>query len=329
MLSEQGVPPWVRLRTLLDLEGRSAADGETAAAREATLADPRVRQLLADVTRWPGTVLNSHRSASQSFHTLEFLSELLAGSGPPPAEVGIALDRILESMGADGIPRLPMTYSATHGGPGVEMNAWALCDAPTLLLSLVRFGRGADPRVCAGIRALSALIRDNGWPCAVSPELSFRGPGRKDDPCPYATLIMLRLLAASGACGACGGEAAAAASAAATAAGAESLLDCWARSRERSPYLFRMGTDFRKLKAPFLWYDILHVAEVLSLFPAVRLDSRFLEMVGLIRSRRTADGSYLAESVYAPYKEWDFGQKKAPSPWIGFLVRRLEKRLVS
>ncbi|NTW90442.1 MAG: hypothetical protein HGA35_00625 [Erysipelotrichaceae bacterium] len=45
------------------------------------------------------------------------------------------------------------------------------------------------------VTALMELVRENGWPCAVSKELGkFRGPGRKEDPCPFANLAMLKAL---------------------------------------------------------------------------------------------------------------------------------------
>ena len=47
-------------------------------------------------------------------------------------------------------------------------------------------------------------------------------------------------------------------------------MDLWQNSREKHPYQFYMGTDFRKVKAPLVWYDILHVADVLCRFKNVR-----------------------------------------------------------
>ena len=49
-------------------------------------------------------------------------------------------------------------------------------------------------------------------------------------------------------------------------AGIECLLSLWENSREAHPYMFFMGTDFRKLKVPYIWYDLLHVADVLSTY---------------------------------------------------------------
>ena len=129
---------------------------------------------------------------------------------------------------------------------------------------------------------LAGLVRDNGWPCAVSPELgSWRGPGRKEDPCPFANLAMLKALA----------QAPEWRDSPAARAGAETLLALWAESRERHPYIFYMGTDFRKLKVPFVWYDLLHVLDVLTQFPWLHDDPRLREMAGLLASKADARGS--------------------------------------
>ena len=63
------------------------------------------------------------------------------------------------------------------------------------MYALVKFGLQDNPAVRSAIEYLAGLVRDNGWPCAVSKELgNFRGPGRKEDPCPFANLAMLKAL---------------------------------------------------------------------------------------------------------------------------------------
>ena len=102
---------------------------------------------------------------------------------------------------------------------------------------------------------------------------SFRGPGRKDDPCPYANLAMLKALSAleewrdGDACR----------------TGAETLLSLWSESTTRHPYMFYMGTDFRKLKVPLVWYDLVHVLDVLSRFPWLHTDPRLLDMLAVLK----------------------------------------------
>jgi hypothetical protein len=183
---------------------------------------------------------------------------------------------------------------------------------------LVEFGLGREPAVRSAVEHLTGLVRDNGWPCVVSKELGgFRGPGRKDDPCPFANLAMLKLLSAVDDLRDC----------AAARAGAEALLTLWSESLSRHPYMFFMGTDFRKLKAPFVWYDLLHVLDVLSRFPWLGEDARLLDMLGVLRGKADTEGRFTAESVWTAWKDWEFGQKKAPSRWVTLLAWRIIARV--
>jgi len=207
----------------------------------------------------------------------------------------------------------------THfGGSGQDTYGWALCDAPLLLYILVKMGLAGEKKIQEGIAYLAGLSRANGWPCAVSQELGkFRGPGRKDDPCPYATLLVLKLLLAAPGTG----------SFESVRNGVDSLLDLWQRSLDVHPYQFYMGTDFRKLKAPFIWYDLLHVAEILSQSESAKTDERFKAMLGLVNSKAGPDGLFTPESVWKAWQDWEFGQKSQPSYWLTFLVRRINFRM--
>jgi hypothetical protein len=174
-----------------------------------------------------------------------------------------------------------------------------------------------DSRVQAGIEYVNALVRENGWPCAASPELgTFRGPGRKEDPCPYATLVMLNVLA----------HIPELQKSKSARVGVEALLQLWEQSKEEHPYIFYMGTDFRKLKAPMFWYDILHVLDVLSRFEWVWKDKRFQQMLNVVETKANPEGQFVPESVWMAWKEWDFSQKKIPSRGLTFFVQRILKR---
>ena len=111
------------------------------------------------------------------------------------------------------------------------------------------------------------------------------------------------------------------------AASVNALLSLWENSLEQHPYMFYMGTDFRKLKAPSCWYDIVSVAGVLSKYEFMRNDPRFLEMVAHIKSKQDKEGFFTPESVYLKLKDWDFGQKKVPSPYLTYLCYRIFERL--
>ena len=165
---------------------------------------------------------------------------------------------------------------------------------------------------------LVSLVRENGWPCAVSPELGrWRGPGRKDDPCPYANLIMLKALAQF--------EQWHASNAAHI--GVEAALTSWAEREARHPYMFYMGTDFCKLKAPLVWYDIVHVLDVLTQVPWAITDPRLRVMLEIAQTKADSEGRFTPESIWQAWKAWDFGQKKTPSPWLTLLMHRIIRRV--
>jgi hypothetical protein len=109
--------------------------------------------------------------------------------------------------------------------------------------------------------------------------------------------------------------------------GIEMILEFWQERKEKKYFLFGMGTDFIKLKAPFIWFDILHVADTLSRYDYIHTDKRFLEMIHLIEEKADQNGRFTPESVYMSWKRWDFGQKREPSAWITFLVYRLLRRI--
>jgi hypothetical protein len=308
--------PWVVHRTRVDLLHQITDDPEVSNARMEMITHPLVKKILDDLTGWSGAAISSHKSASQPMHKLSFLADL--GLNRQDKEIRSIAEKIMQHQSDQGPFQMMMNTPTHFGGNGVDTWAWALCDAPILLFALVKFGYRDDERVKRGIHHLTGLVRANGWPCAVSPEVGkFRGPGKKEDPCPYATLVMLKLLGALPDWQ----------DSSEAHAGAESLLSLWVNRRERHPYLFYMGTDFCKIKVPYVWYDILHVCEVLTQFLWLQGDERLQEMMNVLSQKKGDDGRFTSESIWAAWKEWEFGQKKVPSRWLTFLVMRIQNRM--
>ena len=308
--------PWVEYRTRVDLLEQSEDEAMVIRARKEMIGHPKVQSLLGELKDWPCTVLKSHRSASQPFHKLSFIADLgLKIDDPPLDEI---VRKVFEHKSEEGPFQLPMNVPQHFGGSGRDEWAWALCDAPVIVYSLAKFGLGKDEQIQKAVKYLVGLVRENGWPCVVSKEMGkFRGPGRKDDPCPYATLVMLKMLSQLD-----GGRDTKEAR-----VGVECLLNLWEKSREIHPYMFLMGTDFRKIKAPFIWYDIVHVLDVLSQFSRSRNDNRLKEMVEIVKSKANGEGKYTPESEWKAWKGWDFGQKKQPSRWLTLVILRMLKRV--
>jgi hypothetical protein len=286
------------------------------------LGESLIQEIIAELRGWPGPVIASHKSAKQHFHKLTFLADLGLRADDPG--MGDIVDRVTALHSVEGPFALHMNIGAAYGGTGTDQVAWALCDTPLIEYALLKLGLGDDPRVVAAGEYLMGLGRTDparglmGWPCAVSQSLgNWRGPGKKDDPCPFANLAMLKMAAQHPAWR----------DAAETRAGVETLLSLWTDSRTRHPYIFYMGDDFRKLKAPFIWYDLLHVLEVLTQFPLVAGDPRLADMLAVLTSKADAQGRFTAEATYQPWAAWEFGQKKAPSRWITLLAHRILARV--
>lgn len=308
--------PWTVYRTLVDLAGCDESSARALAAKGEMLAHPLVQGLLGELMGWPGTVIASHKSAGQIYHKLAFLADigLKKGDGPM-AEIA---QKVLEHRDENGLICLPTEIPVHYGGTGETAWAWSLCDAPLNATSTAKAGLADEAQTREAIEYFLTFQRDNGFPCAVSEQLgSFRGPGRKEDPCPYVNLLMLKLLALYGDTKQSGGAKAA----------AECLLNLWANSRTYHPYIFYMGDDFRKLKVPFIWYDILHVADTLSQYDEVYGDARFQDMLAVINAKVDAGGLFSPESDWKVWKDMGFASKNKPSPWLTFLVTRINTRV--
>jgi len=53
------------------------------------------------------------------------------------------------------------------------------------------------------------------------------------------------------------------------------------------------------------------------------------DMVGTITQQANEDGRYTATSMYRAWKGFSFADKRHPSPWLTFLVLRIQKRIAS
>ncbi len=305
---------WLKYAVHLNLCHESK--GELAELRKAALADSRIQGFLQDVANFHAVPVTNHKNPDLPINKLLFLLDL--GFDVDIPQIKAAVSGILSHRDDNGIYLSLANIPRHFGGTGEDVFSWCLCDAPLLLLALLKAGVDYTQYIKPGVDHLIRLCRNNGFPCAASQELDkFRGPGRREDCCPYATLMMANLLA----------HIEEYSESSALAVSLEALLSLWENSLRQHPYIFYMGTDFRKLKAPSTWYDIVSVAGVLSKCRVVHADPRFMEMISLIKGKQDGDGFFTPESVYQKMKAWDFGQKKAPSPYLTYLCLRILDRL--
>lgn len=308
-------PSWVAYRTRIDILGQSASHTSVQADRQAMLSHPLIKGLLTNIAQWPGTVVTSHKKADLLIHQLVFLADL----GLTVADDGIAeiCERIIAGQSKQGPFTVLVNVSPSIGGNGQDFLSWASCDYSLSLYALLKFGMADHPAVQRALKFHLEQISEVGFRCCLDDSYgSFRPPGKRSDPCPDATLVGLKVI---------------------TALPldvysryaqpvVETLLQLWQQREQRHPYIFYMGNDFCKLKAPFIWYDILNVFEALSYWDFAHRHPALQEMAGIISAKADPMGRFTPESIYLWWKDWDFGQKKAPSPWMTLLAQRMLRR---
>lgn len=311
--------PWTRYRALLDLEHRPPHDPTVVESYERMRRSAEVRGVLDRAAEWPGYPLKRHNDAAHPLYAVSTLADFgLHRDIPSVAELG---DSILAGFDGDQFETLLwLPRFLTKDTEDVERRSWILCDSPTLLYALLAFGYGDDPRVQRAVEVVAGLIGDNGWRCSAATNMPrFSGPGRRHDACPLATTISLKALSLVPAIQ----------GSPVIDPGIDTLLAHWEHQADYKLKMFGIGTDFRKLKYPFVWYDILHVADVLSRFQRARSDSRLVEMVSEIERQADLEGRYTATSMYRPWTGWSFADKRKPSAWLTMVVLRIRDRMDS
>lgn len=308
--------PWTRYHALVDLLDRPESDADVQTARAEMLGHPQVQELIVQAATWGDRPFKRHNDAGYPIYALSTLADFgVRADDPGMAQV---IDRVLAHQSAEGAFQSVVNIPRAFGGTGEDLWTWIVCDAPTLLYALLAMGLQNDARVQRAVEHLMGLVDEVGWRCRAAPELGrFKGPGKGSDPCPIANVYALKALALLPEL--CDGEAAR--------RGAEMLLGHWAARGEKKYFLFGIGGDFRKPKYPFVWYDILHVVDVLSRFPFVRADPRFREMAEVLIDQTDENGLCTAASMYQAWKGWSFADKKRPSPWLTFVVQRIRRQI--
>jgi hypothetical protein len=308
--------PWTRYRTRLDLLGEGEESPAVLADRHEMLTHPRVLELIDGMKSWGEAPFTRHSDAGYPIFKLTQLAEFgLRADDPGMDEI---CQNVMSRQSEEGAFHCLLSIPHIFGGDDQNHWTWMICDVPTLIYALLAIGYRDDPRVKRALNHLCSLVDDNGYRCVVDSALGkFRGPGKKEDPCPIANVLALQALSQEPECW----------DHPAVKNSAEMLLGHWSAERGKKYYLFGIGKSFRKLKAPLVWYDRLHVCDALSHFPTYQKDPRLQEMAQSLFEMADEEGRFTATSMYKTWDGWSFADKKNPSPWLTFLVLRIRNRM--
>ncbi len=305
--------PWVALAYSTFFTG-SQNKSERERLVEKTINNPLIKNIIDECMNWPGYTLKRHNDAKHIIQKIGFLADI--GLDNKTKEIEIISNKLMENTSENGAFLSEILIPYAFGGNNKAEWNWIICDFPLITEALIRFGLAEDKRVLKSVELIENLASVGGWKCSSYYE-KFKGPGKKTDPCPIANLFALKVL----------GLYKNKLNSKAAESGINMMLDFWKKRKSTKYFLFGMGTKFKKLKYPFVWFDILHVTETLSLFPSIYKDKRFLEFCEIIFSKVNEEGWYKPESIWMAYKGFDFGQKKFSSAMISLAVQRIKKRV--
>jgi len=269
-----------------------------------------IPSLINDCTLFYQTELKRHNDAGHPLNVLLFLidNNLIEKDKLKELNTSIINNDFTVNM------NIPVSF----GGTGKPVNTWIMCDLPlTLYISIKLNANKVTKKHKSFIDEIANRMETNGWRCSNKGNIGkFRGPGKKDDECPIATLNVLKLLTITKDDEYVEQKK----------KGVQTIENLWNDRKERKAYLFGMGTDFMKIKYPLIWYDILNTVNVLSYYPCAIKTKTFNEMFAIIK-KKIETNSYTPESVYQYWKGYDFGQKKTNSEYIERAIEQIEKRI--
>lgn len=308
LASDEPSAVWIALTRV---NRRPSDDPEVAQARAAAIVGDDIRALVDRLPAWGAGDFSGHDSPAFAPNLLNLLADLGVAEGDFP-QVDALLDAMVGHQDTQG------RFSAFGKYRSGEAH-WGtlLCDTHAIAGTLLRYGRGNDPRVQAALQRAAEDVamtpQGRAWRCEPDKRSLFRGPGRKADVCPQVTLEALRafsLLPAER-------------RPEWTAEAARTPLEVWRRRGEERPYMFGHGYQFKTVKWPAFWYGVLPVVETLGRFPALwsapdarEEDRRALaELAACLIAYNTGEGGRVTpRRAYRGFESLSLGQKREPSP---------------
>ena len=302
--------------TLVDLLDFPKTNPIVKKVRKFVLADERIQDLVHNLPDdWGSYLVKGHQKADYPPSILLLLYDFGINKNDFP-QIEKLLDQMLNLQDDEG--RFQSLALFPKSKPMIGSN---LCDTHIITETLLRGGYDGTAEVQKALDFIVLQLKETSqgiaWKCEPNSVSKAQGPGRKDDLCPQVTLEALRLfshlpknkhpkeLVNAG----------------------RTLLRCYEQSKEHRPYLFGHGSRFKKLRPPFFWYDIGAILDATSHYSELVQESAFQDMLSIVSSKSDENGMFTPESIYLPFKNWSFGQKKVESPWMTFFISRILKRV--
>ncbi|MCG8571131.1 MAG: hypothetical protein MJB14_13440 [Spirochaetes bacterium] len=271
--------------------------------------DPFIQENIKLLNGWKTEILKRHNDSGLLIHRLALLADL--GIEAEDQQMKSIIMNILSTFNQQCIPELLIEIPKAFGGSGEPGLSWIICDYPVVLYALLKM-KAQSEELRKSVKQLRNLVADNGYRCLGSIP-KFKGPGPGSSICPYANLLVAKALSYD----------AEGKKSEAFRKAINCLLNHWSEQKEKKYFMFGIGTDFKKIKFPLVWYNLLNFLELFSRLPEYHDDQRIKEMVKLLVSKLNNEMKIKPESMYRIYKNQDFANKKDYSPTITLIVLQI------
>jgi len=309
--------PWTRYRTLTDILEQPLSETEVKNTKNELCQFQQVKDLLDDASQWFPQSITRHNDAKICYYKLRMLADFGLTKEDPGIEEIIKKITLKPDKGLFAVRQTLPEKGKGFEKPNANADEWhALpCDSP--LITYILISLGVDNRQ---IKNTIEQFKDHwetepGWFCHFFfVENQFK---KLQIGCPIAGLMALEVF-----------------SQVPELKESQYAKNAFAplkfhKEHGKSLYYFGRSKKFWTLKYPFVWYNALYLAEVLSRFDFLKKEPLVKELVQWIEASQDENGRFKPTSMYMPYKSWDFSNKKEPSPWMTFLCCRILKRWYS
>lgn len=296
--------PWTSYQTRTNLLHERLSPSVEKEYKEKITSNAKIREIIKELQNYFPKIATRHTDSKLSHYKLRMLSDFGLNK-----DDGISkLIEEVESHTNNNLYAIRQQIPLKDADSSIEWNALP-CDTPVILYSLKRMGINNE-RIVNQINLLKEYWgTSKGWFCYLP---FVNGQFKKEQiGCPMAGVVALEVFSLDD--------------------GMKETTyveNAFRTIRHhydigQSIYYFGRGKRFHTFKYPYIWYNALYMADVLTRFYYIKQEPLVKELIKWIENNSDAEGKYSATSIFLEYKNWDFGNKKEPSPWITYLCYKI------
>ena len=145
--------PWLQYAIRINLLNESRED--LLDLKNEVLKDRKILSYLNDIANFHNAIVSNHKDPDLSIHKLLFLLDIGLETDIP--EIESAVKQIMSHKDKNGVYQSMTNIPPHYGGKGEDVFGWCLCDAPLLLMALVKAKIDYQQHIKQGVEHLLSL----------------------------------------------------------------------------------------------------------------------------------------------------------------------------